>query len=472
MVQDDRPSLNQDKSFWGMISTQFLGAFNDNLFKQLVLLLAIPTGAAAASMASMQQEKQDEAAVLFALPFILFSGIAGYLSDRYSKRRVIVICKVAEIAAMILGMLAFIQFGNLGYTGLLVVLFLMGMQSAFFGPGKYGILPELFRTSDLPRANGIMLMTTFLAIILGTITAGVLKDVLIDKELPMTDQVSKLWIASFVCIGIAIVGTLTSLMVRPIPASNPKLQLTAWSFFIPKSTLAFLRTDWPLVSALGASSVFWLVSGIAILAVNSFGLRQLGLDDTKTSLMPGMIAIGIAVGSVIAGRLCHGKVDFRIVRIGLLGLTLFLAILGATRTATDADKQAALSTPASELTDQVIDDANDVPPPIEESMPALPNRIHLLGFGGSCVALVFVGVSAGFFAIPVQVFIQSRPPDDQKGQMIAVMNLANFTAILLSGVIYGMFDKVIAAQGWPRSHMFLLMAFLLLPMVLFYRPKE
>ncbi|MEZ6117609.1 MAG: hypothetical protein R3C28_13685 [Pirellulaceae bacterium] len=203
-------------------------------------------------------------------------------------------------------------------------------------------------------------------------------------------------------------------MVRPIPASNPRLQLTPWSFFIPKSTLAFLKTDWPLVSALGASSVFWLVSGIAILAVNSFGLRQLQLNDVQTSLMPGMIAIGIAVGSVIAGRLCHGKVDFRIVRIGLFGLTLFLAILGITRTATDADKQAALSVAASEANNNQIDDANDTSLPSEENTLTLPNRVHLLGFGGSCVILILVGVSAGF-AIPVQVFIQSRPPDDQKG---------------------------------------------------------
>ncbi|MEZ6117610.1 MAG: MFS transporter [Pirellulaceae bacterium] len=150
------------------------GRFNDNLFKQLVLLLAIPTGAAAASMASMQQEKQDEAAVLFALPFILFSGIAGYLSDRYSKRRVIVLCKIAEIVAMILGMLAFINSAR-SVTPVYWLCCSDGHAERFFGPGKYGILPELFRTSDLPRANGIMLMTTFLAIILGTITAGVLR---------------------------------------------------------------------------------------------------------------------------------------------------------------------------------------------------------------------------------------------------------------------------------------------------------
>src|SRR6478735_7197584 len=187
-----------DPSFYGMTATQFLGAFNDNLFKQLMLLLAIPVGAAAATKA----DEQGFATMVFSLPFILFSGYAGYLSDRFSKRTVIVLAKLAEIGIMLLGVAAFLSYDLAGYRGLLVVLFLMGTHSAFFGPGKYGILPELFRDADLPRANGVILMTTFLAIIFGTASAGMLQGLLYDAAGERVPE--RLWIGSLVCIGIAV----------------------------------------------------------------------------------------------------------------------------------------------------------------------------------------------------------------------------------------------------------------------------
>src|SRR6187401_2048230 len=109
--------LSRDRSFWGMTATQFLGAFNDNLFKQLMLLLAIPVGAAAAQRA----DEQGLATMIFSLPFVLFSGYAGYLSDRFSKRTVIVLAKLAEIGIMLLGVAAFLSYGTTGYRGLLVV---------------------------------------------------------------------------------------------------------------------------------------------------------------------------------------------------------------------------------------------------------------------------------------------------------------------------------------------------------------
>src|SRR6185369_16783156 len=207
VVDASHKPLFRDRSFWGMTATQFFGAFNDNLFKQLMLLLAIPVGAAAARKA----DEQGLATMLFSLPFVLFSGFAGYLSDRYSKRTMIVACKVAEIGIMLLGMIGFLAYGTTGYRGLLVVLFLMGTHSAFFGPGKYGILPELFREEDLPRANGVILMTTFLAIIFGTASAGFLGDLLYNAAGQRVPE--RLWIGSLFCIGIAACGTIASLLV-------------------------------------------------------------------------------------------------------------------------------------------------------------------------------------------------------------------------------------------------------------------
>ncbi len=417
-----------NRSFLGMTGTQFLGAFNDNLFKQLMLLLAIPVG----KLSSVQQDRQAIATIVFALPFILFSGYAGYLSDRYSKRRVIVLSKVAEIVVMTLGLFAFFNYAAFGYTGLLVVLFLMGLQSAFFGPGKYGILPEMLPKEQLPRANGIILMTTFLAIIFGTAAAGLLGDRFIDESSAPELRAVDLWKGSLICVVIAVLGTLASLWVRRLDPAKPQLRLDIGSLVIPAETRRLLMRDRRLLLALFASCVFWLVSGIAIQAVNSLGMVQLQLDKVQTSLLTASIGFGISIGAVVAGRLSHGRAEFRIVRVGLWGLVLFLGILS-------------ISTSGG---------------------------THLLGQRGCFVVLPLLGMAAGFFAIPVQVFIQDRPPKDQKGRMIAVMNFVNFIAILLSGVLYGVFDKIVVTQSWPRSAIFAMMACIVLPLAFYYRPKN
>jgi len=418
---DSQPELMKDWSFIGMVSTQFLGAFNDNLFKQLMLLLAIP-------IAGVGLDKQGIATAIFSLPFILFSGYAGFLSDRHSKRPIIIMSKVAEIAVMLMGLLGFFFFAQTGYSGLLVVLFLMGTQSAFFGPGKYGILPEMLRERDLPRANGIMVMTTFLAIIFGQVVAGLFKEKLIDSDAPAHLQAIGLWKGSVVCVVIGIVGTIAPLWIRKVKAAQPGLKFQFDALTIPKESRELLKNDRLLLLALIGSSMFWLVGAMAPLAVNSLGKLQLELNDFWTSLMPASIGVGIAVGAVIAGRLSQGKADFRVARLGLWGIAITLLL-----------------------------------------MSIAPKGNHFLGYGGSLITLGGLGISAGMFAVPVQVFIQSRPPADQKGRMIAVMNLMNFTAMLIAGLLYQLFNQIVNSANWPRSALFLLMAVLLVPLLILFR---
>ncbi len=238
---DALPTLYRDAAFWGMTVTQFLGAFNDNLFKQLVLLLSI-TGVDQA-LRSEAADNQWLPMLMFAGPFLLFTGYAGFLADRYSKRTIVVWAKVAEIAAMAMGAAAFAAYGaNRSMWPMYAVLFFMAAQSAFFGPAKYGILPEMLRDSDLPRANGFMLMTTFLAIIFGTAVAGLLladyrspAAIAAASALPAHERAAaeqlrvahQLWMGSVACVGIAVVGTLTSLWVRRVPVANPRLKFTA-----------------------------------------------------------------------------------------------------------------------------------------------------------------------------------------------------------------------------------------------------
>src|SRR5262249_3104278 len=205
-------------------------------------------------------------------------------------------------------------YGTLGYRGLLVVLFLMGTHSAFFGPGKYGILPELFAERDLPRANGVILMTTFLAIIFGTASAGVLGGLLYNAAGERVPE--RVWIGSTFCVGIGLLGTIASLLVRRVPAAVPRLKFEPTTLFIPADSRALLAADRPLLAALLVSCMFWLMSGLAMQSVNSLGMTQLGEGEARTSLLTAVIGVGIAAGAVLAGRLSRGKADFRLVTWG------------------------------------------------------------------------------------------------------------------------------------------------------------
>ncbi|HEX6987126.1 MAG TPA: MFS transporter, partial [Planctomycetaceae bacterium] len=322
-AHDRLPPLAKDPSFLGMTATQFLGAFNDNLFKQLVLLLCIDNVLRGGS------DWQGAAQAIFAIPFVFFSGFAGWLSDRTPKRGLVVLCKVAEIVIMAAGMAAFFV-GGLRPEALLIYLFivlaLMSAQSAFFGPAKYGILPELFRDRDLPTANGLIQMTTFLAIIFGTALAGFAKD----------QFGGRLWAVSAMCVGVAVLGTLTSLPIRKTPIAHPGLRLKPSSLAIDSALWDVLRSDRKLLGVLLTSSLFWLVAGLVPTTVNAFGKSQLQLTDTRTSLMAACMGIGIAGGCVLAGRLSKGRVRFGLITAGAWGLIagfLAAAAIGAYGTA-------------------------------------------------------------------------------------------------------------------------------------------
>lgn len=438
-VNDGQPKLLEDKSFWGLAVTQFLGAFNDNLYKQLILLLAVPVtaaavGAAGAAVAVGAAEAAPQAATVsmqgwalfvFSIPFVLMSGFAGYLSDRYSKQPIIWLCKVAEIGITFLALLAFLYYNTLHMWGTWSVLFLLGIHSAFFGPGKYGILPELFRTRDLATANGIILMSTFLAIIFGTVAAGALHDGLVGES----GDTENLWIASLVCMAIAVVGTLCAMLIRRTPVANPTLPLTADVLGVAHEVRRILRRDRPLLMALLASCVFWLVAGLAMPTINSLGLTQLHLNKFNTSLLTASIAVGIMAGAIAAGLISRQGKTNRLVTIGLWGILASLLVLGMWH----------------------------------------GKNVHVLGMSGSVAALIALGIFSAIYSVPLQVFLQQRPPSAVKGRMIATMNQANFVGILLAGPLYQLFERIANWTGSPISSVFWMIALLVLPLAVFYR---
>ncbi len=426
-VTETLPPLMRDRSFWGMTATQFLGAFNDNLFKQLMLLLATPTAveiAAAAARGETEPDRQAEAMIVFATAILIFTGIAGWLADKTSKRTLIIGSKLAEIVVMTLGMVGFLMYGSIGFGGMLFVLFFMGAQTAFFGPPKYGILPETIHDRDLPSANGIFLMFTFVAIIFGTVLAGAL------GSNPAT-----VWRGSAVCILIAVVGTMTSLLTRRVPPANPAMRLHWYDWLVPPESIALLRKDRELLLALMVTSSFWLLGSIVQQAVNSLGKSQLGLNDQNTSILAATLGVGIPVGCLIGGKLSAGRINPRVVAVGAFGIVISLAVMSL----------------------------RGGPP---------ENNDHLLGFYGSIPVLLIAGVSTGAFIVPIQVAVQALPPASDKGRIIALMNQMNWIGILLGAVLFKASVTLCETWNQPRNTAFAVGALVMLPIALFYRPKE
>ncbi len=405
-----------------MIATQFLGAFNDNVFKQVVLLLCVEFY----RQSEGADIYQSLAQAIFAIPFVVFSGFAGFLSDRTSKRTIVVLAKIAEIGVMLAGMFVFLMSDAQSVTvlyGLFAVLFCMSVQSAFFGPAKYGILPEMLREGDLPAANGIMQMTTFLAIIFGTAVSGIAKQGL---------SANQLWVINAFCVSIAIAGTMTSLLVRKTPVAHPGLEFRISTFGVNQENWKLLQGDRTLRGVLFVAALFWFLGGVILPTVNAFGKSQMEFNDRQTSFLVACVGIGIAFGCLLSGKLSRHRVRFGLVTIGtwgMIGSFVALSWLGVS---------------------------------------GLPGGVVLnLGF----VGLISLGFFSGIFVVPLQVFLQIRPPKDQKGRMIGTMNLVTWIGILLSAPFYYACSKACTSLNIGISWTFLITAVLMVPLGLFYRPS-
>jgi MFS family permease len=435
--------LSRDPAFTGAVATQFLGSFNDNVFKQLVLLISIDYVDYQRDVLKISEPTdyfQPAAMALFAIPFVLFSGFAGWLSDRVSKRRIFVLAKVAEIVVMLLGMAAFFAGGNdlvRLLVLLLIVLFCMSTQSAFFGPPKYGILPELFHDDDLPRVNGAIQMTTFLSIIFGMAAAGFAKQWFQDE----------LYMVSLICVGIAVLGTGTALMIRKTPVADPHLPFQPAVLLLTPETRKMVFHDRQMLGVLIVSSVFWFLGGVVQQGVNVLGRLDMKLGDARTSMAAACMGIGIAIGCLAAGWLSKGRVNLRITRLGAAGAAVCLiavAIFGAFAVPRE-------TIPSGESFLQTF-----VPSNAAEW--TLRSILTLLGF------------FAGLFAVPLQVFLQVYPPDEQKGRVIGAMNLINWIGIVFSAFFYTAADRFCSALEIRFSWMFCLLAVGMAAVALFYRP--
>lgn len=433
-MPDSGQSLRHDKTFWGLLITQFLGAFNDNVFKFLVMFLCTDR-----AKTNPLDDWQGYALIAFASPFVLFSGISGYLGDRYSKTHVIFVSKVLEIVVMGVGLLVFwfTEPSRLQLGLLLGVLFLMGAQSTLFGPSKYGILPELYAKDRLPGINGWFLMTTFVAIIGGVAAAGALKD-----KLP--NLISVQWI----CVLIAIIGTLTTLPIRKLPAAEPHLKLNPSSLFVDPETRQALRQMPRLLIALIYSSIFWFVGGVFQPSVNAMGKLQYGLSDSETGQLSATTAIGIAIGSVLAGYLSRSRFRASLVRVAAVGMVVCMGLLAIPGEKPSLASETTTTVNIASATQQTSS-AETSSTPFREYL-----RLPYVSLTGAALLLVGAGLFAGLFSVPLQVYIQAMAPEHLKGRMIGAMNLINWIGIALSGAFYEISNQIFVRVGASPNAIF------------------
>src|SRR5258708_1061873 len=289
--------------------TQFLGAFNDNLFKIVVSMLAVH----AATQANAGRQL-SLVGVVFILPFLLFSGYAGQLADVYSKRTVLVITKSLEIVAAGLGLFAF-GGGHLNLT--YAVLFLIALQATFFSPAKYGILPEILPDRDLSRANGVLEMSTFVAIVAGTAVGGFMFDAWHDR----------LWIVGLAVVAVAVIGTALSTRIPAVAPASPGTAI-AWNPWREIALgVARLRGNRMLWLTVAGISYFWFLGALLQLLMILFGTEVMGLSDRWTGILTTFAAIGIAIGSLTAGRVAgdQGRVRLATGGADVLGGVLWVA---------------------------------------------------------------------------------------------------------------------------------------------------
>ena len=356
--------------------TQFLGAFNDNLFKIVVSMLAVRTVAA-----TRAGHELSIVSGVFILPFLLFSGYAGQVADIYSKRTVLVVSKSLEILAATLGLVAF-AFGHLQLT--YGVLFLIAVQATFFSPAKYGILPEMLPDRDLSRANGVLEMSTFVAIVLGTAIGGYLFDA----------WGRHLWLIGVLVVGVAIVGTASSFGIPRVPAAAAarRINRNPWSEIW--SGIATLRRDRVLWLTVLGNSYFWFLGSLLQLVVILFGTQVMALSDTWVGILTAFAAIGIGVGSLLAGRLSGDKVELGLAPIGSIGMGVFAI--------------------------------------------ALARSGH--SFTLAAINLTLVGLFGGFFAVPLNALLQQRSAYAEKGRLMATNNFLNMVAIMFASAALWFFS--------------------------------
>jgi MFS family permease len=378
----------RSRTFVGLLVAQFLAAFNDQAIHASAMFFAIHR------KTLTQADAISLMPILFYAPWAIFCTIAGYTADRFSKRQSLVFWKVAEIGITIVALTGFymgsVQGARLGPWLVLSTVFLMGMHSAFFVPAKYGAMPEILQPHLLSRGNGLLESLSFLAVILGTVSGGVLSFWFKERE----------WAIGLVLVSLAIVGAGASFLIERMPAANPDRLFPKNPFKPLWRNLNVMLRSRQLALAVLAIAFFTFVVAFMRGTMYMHGeTRNPHWTELHTSVVVGVVALGIGLGSPLAGLLSGGKVELGLVPLGGIGMMLALAIVSFT----------------------------------------LDSEWWLIG----CLAAL--GFFTGFYIVPMYTLLQHRAPKASKGDLLASSNFINVVGAIAASVL---FKLLVSAASW------------------------
>ncbi|MEJ5036727.1 MFS transporter [Acinetobacter johnsonii] len=385
--------LLSTRRFLPMFITQFFGALNDNVYKQ-ALLLVITYGwinQQAADVSTLN----NLAALLFILPYFIFSATAGQIADKFERSQLIRGIKVLEIVIMLIGSAGFLL-GNLWL--LLLALFMMGTHSTFFGPIKYAILPEILKPNELMSGNALFQSGTSIAILIGMILGGAVISV---------SQGNLIWISLTVVI-IAILGYLSSRFILKQQVSSPDLKID-WNFFRTSfQTLKYAKSLPLIFMILLGNSWYWFYGATYLTQIPQLTQQNLHASENVVSLLLTFFSVGIGVGSLLCRRIGGSEVNIKMVPIGAIGLTLFAFYL-------------ALSLAF-----------------VPERTGAMMNVVDMFNHGAIyyhvMLAVTLLGISGGFYIVPLYAMMQAYSPRSHRARVVAANNILNAVFMVSSAI--------------------------------------
>lgn len=387
--------LLSTRRFWPLFWTQLLGAFNDNLFKNALVIMIAFREVTVGGLNS--QAMVALAAGILILPFFLFSATAGQLADKFDKALLVRWTKSAEIGVMMLGALGLI-FEHVPM--LLGVLFLMGLQSAFFGPCKYSILPEHLSDEELVGGNALVELGTFLGILLGTLAGGLLVALTYGTA----------FVAAAV-LGVAVIGRVTARFIPAAPAGDPGLKIN-WSPIGPTWQLVKLcRANDTIFQSILGISWFWAFGSVFLSLFPVYTKDVIGGDETIATLFLALFSIGIGAGSIICEKLSHDRVELGLVPLGSIGLSVFTADLWW------------VGTPFGTV-NQVL---------------SIGELLSTFVGWRIVVDLLLLSVSGGFLIVPLYALVQQRAPSESRSRTIAGSNILNALFMVAGSVVLAVF---------------------------------
>lgn len=408
--------LFTQRRFLPFFVTQFLGALNDNIFKNALLVIVVSSAVIGAE--SSTNFTTNLAAGLFILPYFLFSTTAGLLADKYDKSLLIRRIKFAEIIIMLAGCYAL---WSMNVSFMLVILFFLGVQSSFFGPIKYSIIPQHLSADELLGGNAQVGMGTFVSILMGTLIGGWI----------VTFEQGPLMVGGLAVI-VAIIGWLCSLQIPDAAAENSALVIGLNPIRQSRENFKLAKQDPTVFYCILANSWFWLYGGSFLTQVPNFAVTVLKGHPTLISILLAAFIIGVAIGSLLCNRLSKGKVEPGLIPIGALGLTVFAIDLF-------------FSSNAFQLANQGV-------------IAVMPNEFFGLS-GGVRVGfdLMFIGLCGGLFIVPLYSMIQQRSAANIRARVLSVNNICNAFYMVIGSLIGILFLSIL---GWSIPEFFFAIALL------------